>query len=141
MNKHKNWIPILCLLLSACASREENRFSKQGREEILLDGESVDAKKIEVRNTKSLDHVLVMEQVKREAAEKRVAFWHEEYQSTKQELQQARVLLGLPPERPTGCNPWPCKEGEVRPSMTISEELQTYRQKQRRIPSGGSTDE
>lgn len=130
---------ILITILSACASAPEqtkSRFATDGgQEEILVDGEVKDLRKIEVRNTKSLEHLLNVEQAKREGAQKWARFWEEEYHTTKRELEQARIMLGLPAERPSGCRKMPCAEDEVRPSMTITEEIAVRSRPSRSISS------
>lgn len=112
----------LLLITTGCSSTP-NRFSKDGREEIRLDGDSVDARHITVVQTRTLDEELNKEHLKRESAQKWAAFWEQEYRETKAELVEARLRLGLPAERPP-CPASGCKEGQARPSMSISEEIQ-----------------
>lgn len=103
------------LALSACSSKKENKFDAVGKEEIKVnDG------RVEIVNTKSLEQALDVERVKRESAERQAIAWKEDYQKAKNELMQARVALGLPPEKQP-CNP--CKPGQVTPNTSIQDEL------------------
>lgn len=112
----------LVLLLGACSSTHPNRFSKDGVEEIRLDGDSVDARKITVVHTQTLDHELDMERLKRQTAQKWAKFWEEEYKDTKSELVQLRTMVGLPAERPA-CPVAGCADGQIRPSSSVTEEM------------------
>ena len=121
----KNVIAVLTLsLLGACASAPEPLFSgdKASEERIAYKGKIVDRGDIHIVKEQTLEQAIRLEQVKRERAEKMERFWMDEYAKLEKEHIVARTALGLPAERPA-CNPFPCKEGQIRPTSSISEEL------------------
>ena len=114
---------MLSFLIASCSSKKNN-FDKVGKEEIKYnDG------KVEIVNTKSLEQALDIERVKRESAERQAMAWKEDFEKAKQELIQARVALGLAPER-APCNP--CKPGQITPSSSIQDELNVMKKKKKK---------
>jgi hypothetical protein len=123
MNKISAAFLVLSFSMAACSSKKNN-FDQVGKEEIKYnDG------KVEIVNTKSLEQALDIERVKRESAERQAIAWKEDYEKAKQELIQARVALGLAPER-APCNP--CKPGQITPSSSIQDELNALKKKKKK---------
>jgi hypothetical protein len=121
----KNIIAILTLAtLGACSSTPAPLFSgdKASEERIVYKGKVVARGDIHIVKEQTLEQAIRLEQVRRERAEKMERLWMEEFSRVEKELLVARTALGLPAERPA-CNPFPCKEGQIRPTSTILEEL------------------
>lgn len=120
MTNSKLYLSLLTLILclGACSSKKKNTFDPVGKEELKVRDDG----KVDVVNTKSLEVMIDVEREKKDLAIKEAGYWKRQHDQIKGQLMQARTMLGLPAER-QGCKTYPCGPDDLKPTATLSEEL------------------